>query len=341
MDDTAKVKRSMIGVLITSLILLVPSVIAWLVNLEIAIQSSSPDWALFSKIIPASLFKVFAPLAADYSTVTTLVPVMIFAFPVIAAFVAIKRINKDESLATISWFPYPHRFGFFLVMLGLTGTLYGLLIGMSTSGISSLTGEATADSISESLERLLNGTATALLSSLAGLAGAFVAAEPVTWVFRHFAGVVEAEEEIALSETMEILTNDLMELSKASREVKDLLAPEKAQGLYDVLNHLDESVGNVLGGITSANDKLDQISTAQQAANESLQLLKKLESMDDSAKATVEKLNSLDEPTLGRSQPDFGECVLRVIEEGTVVIQEITFLSGHIAHGILIANLHQ
>lgn len=319
MVDVAKVKRAMAGVFITSMILLIPSVLIWIVNLEIAIQSLSPDWSLFSKLIPAGVFQKLSPFAADYSTVTTFVPLLIFLFPLISSFMVLRRAGDDEPLAAMPWLPYPHRFGFFLVMLGLTGTLYGLLIGMSTSGINTLTGETSAESISDSLERLLNGTATALLSSLAGLAGAFVAAEPFTWVFRHLAGVVEEEDEVALSETLEILTNDLMELSKASREVRALIVPEKAQGLYDVLNHLDESVRNVLGGITSVNDKLSEISEAQQAANESLLLLKKLETMDVSASATLEKLNALSDISSTSRSIDsridgLGNCLLSIKE---------------------------
>ena len=68
---------------------------------------------------------------------------------------------------------------------GTVGTLYGLLIGLDVSGVKELGDKAqTVDKINDSLDQLLGGTATALLSSLLGLVGAFLALRPLTWLYQ-------------------------------------------------------------------------------------------------------------------------------------------------------------
>jgi len=171
-------------------------------------------------------------------------------------------------------------------MLGLAGTLYGLLIGLDISGVADLAEKApSADSIRTSLDRLLAGTATALLSSLVGLIGAFLAAKPIPWLFRAVTGIETDESKRTLSETVERLTEDLRGLSKASRTFAAYLRPESLDGLFAKLDRQENAIEELQKQVATAVTHLSGIQTAQSETNTKLQ---KIESLEEAVKALLE-----------------------------------------------------
>jgi DNA repair exonuclease SbcCD ATPase subunit len=170
-------------------------------------------------------------------------------------------------------------------MLGLAGTLYGLLIGLDISGVSDLAEKApSADSIRTSLDRLLAGTATALLSSLVGLVGAFLAAKPLPWIFRSITGIEADESKRTLSETVERLTEDMRGLSKASRTFAAHLRPESLDGLFARLDRQESAIDELQKKVSDAVDQLTQIKAGQTETNAKLQ---KIESLEEAVKALL------------------------------------------------------
>ena len=236
--NTAPSRRSLLALALACLIPLPFFTGALLVNIEIAIRVFSPTFHVLDRILPQGLYHIWAILSADLSTVSTLIPVLILAIPLGQAIRIVRRLESDPTFAQrLGPDPYPSHFGFFQVMLGLTGTLYGMYIGLDVSGVSELAGQTpTADTIRQSLDRLLGGTATALLSSLVGLIGAFITARPVPWLFGRITGIKADETRQTLTATIERLTDDLRGLSQASRTFADLLNPDTAQA---VLQRMD------------------------------------------------------------------------------------------------------
>ena len=99
----------------------------------------------------------------------------------------------------------------------MAGTLYGLFIGLDVSGVKELGEDGQmVDKIKQSLDQLLGGTATALLRSLLGLVGAFVAAKPLNWLFQWATELFD-DEDLCLSQTIECLVEDMKALGDASR----------------------------------------------------------------------------------------------------------------------------
>ena len=121
-----------------SLALLLVSLVVWLVNLEVALQSYSPGLVLISDLLPGWLYLKLAWLSADLSTISTLVPVLLFLFPCLQGWKVLRSGNDVLQRREIPSDPYPLNFSYFLVMLGLAGTLYGLLIGLDVSGVKEL-----------------------------------------------------------------------------------------------------------------------------------------------------------------------------------------------------------
>jgi len=212
---------------------------AFLVNVEIALRIFSPTFHPLEHVLPPGLYHAWAVLSADLSTVSTLIPLLLLVFPLAQTMRIFRRLESDPTFAQRQGpDPYPSHFGFFQVMLGLTGTLYGMYIGLDVSGVSELAGHApTPDTIRQSLDRLLGGTATALLSSLVGLVGAFLTARPIPWIFGRVTGVKTDETRQTLTATIERLTDDLRGLSQASRTFTDCLNPENAATLLQRLDH--------------------------------------------------------------------------------------------------------
>jgi predicted nucleic acid-binding Zn-ribbon protein len=259
-----------------SLALLVVSLVAWLVNLEVALQSYSPGLVLISDLLPSWLYLQLAWLSADLSTISTLVSVLLFLFPCVQGWKVLRAGNDVLQRREIPSDPYPLNFSYFLVMLGLAGTLYGLLIGLDVSGVKALGEDGqTVDKIKESLDQLLGGTATALLSSLLGLVGAFLAAKPLTWLFQ-WATELSEEEELGLAETIERLVGDMQSLGDASRAFGERL---DGTSIQDVPNTLVEIKGELAGlkeELARANQRIEGLGDSQKQGQEMLAPLQEL-----------------------------------------------------------------
>ncbi len=284
------------------LLMAVPLLLLWLINLDVALRAVNPQLAGMGRLGPLWFTAWAESMAVDFSTVSTLVPLLIFIFPLIMSLriIAKQRVNPDY-IHSLQWDPYPPQFPFFLVMLGLTGTLYGLFIGLGVSGVAEL-GEATADTIRETIDRLLDGTATALLSSLVGLIGAFLVARPLTWLFRRVAGVPAAEDHQPLSETLAVLNRDLGELARSSREFSDHM---RGFALEDIaveirastqsLAQLREGIGNLEKGMATLVEIDGRIAEQLQSlsALENLGELRRLRAIEESQGRADETLAAL------------------------------------------------
>lgn len=223
----------------------------WVVNLEEAIRLYFADVSFLARFLPASIYQVGMRCAADLSTVSTLVPFLMFAFPAVQGFRAVGR-HLAESEEELIWRPYPPHFAFFLIMLGLTGTLYGLLIGLQSSGVEALASTGLkGEAVQDSVERLLSGTATAVLSSLVGLIGAFIAARPLAWLFCISLPLEIAEE---LPEDLEATVNRLSEglgrMDRTVREVTRSLEPLPFAKLAQQLEQLETQNAELVAGVS-------------------------------------------------------------------------------------------
>lgn len=257
---------------LAALIVLVPCLGAWLVNLEEALSTVD---LLQAPLLPEDMRRWFLPFAVDLSTISTLVPVLLFLYPLIVSLRVARLKRTDPSrIPTLIYDPYPPHFSFFLVMLGLAGTLYGLYIGLDISGVAKL-GESlpTPEAIQETLDRLLDGTATALLSSLFGLIGAFVAARPLTWLFQWAAGYGGEEEPISLTQTLTHLNRELNGLEQSARAFREQLGLQDAGKLTDQLDRID----NRVEAVQSAHERLGgQVGELVEGQRETTQLLSRL-----------------------------------------------------------------
>ena len=259
-----------------SLALLLVSLVAWLVNLEVALQSYSPGLVLISDLLPSWLYLKLTWLSADLSTISTLVSVLLFLFPCLQGWKVLRAGNDVLQRREIASDPYPLNFSYFLVMLGLAGTLYGLLIGLDVSGVKELgEGGQTVDEIKGSLDQLLGGTATALLSSLLGLIGAFLAAKPLSWCFQ-WATELSDDEDLSLTETIERLVGDMHSLGDASRAFGERL---HGTSIQDVPNTLVEIKGELAGlkeELARANQRIEGLGDSQKQGKEMLAPLQEL-----------------------------------------------------------------
>ncbi len=205
-------------------VLLVPAVVLWLVNLELALRGIVPGGVLLSTLLPERLWLWGQSLSADLSTVSTLVPVLLLWFPFRQAWKILRAGGDAEVSYRYGLEPYPPHFTFFLVMLGLAGTLYGLLLGLSVSGLQGVVdGVPSAEDLPAVLERLMAGTATALLSSLVGLAGAFLAARPLTAIFVWASAIEAVEDDGSIEESVEHLRQRLSALTVAIGDFSEQL----------------------------------------------------------------------------------------------------------------------
>ena len=248
---------------VVSLCTLFFSAVAWLVNLEIALQVIFPDLTFIDSLVPILIYDWFAWLSADLSTISMLVPLLLALFPCIQCWRVLKAGNNELVRRKISSDPYPENFSYFLVMLGLAGTLYGLFIGLDVSGVKEL-GEKDQQigNINESLDQLLGGTATALLSSLLGLIGAFLAARPLTWIFQ-WATDLHEEEELGLSETIEKLAGDMQKLGDASRAFGERLEGTNVHEMPATLAEIRTELAGLRQELADANKKIAHLGDSQ------------------------------------------------------------------------------
>lgn len=279
-------------------ILLIPATAVWLVNLELALQAAGASCTFSENLLPAGLYSLLTPFAADLSTISTLVPLLLLAFPAFMG-IRIRVLAKYDPgyLRRVVYDPYPPHFPFFLVMLGLTGTLYGLLIGLSVSGVEELGAVVpTAGSIQGTIDRLMGGTATALLSSLLGLVGAFLAARPLTWIFRRAAGITEEETQRTVVEVVASLTHDLQSLGHASREFSESLNVAAAEGINQQLAQIGNSLSLLADGMSESNTRLQKLLEVQERTAGQMELmnhlreLERLEKIENASAAASERL---------------------------------------------------
>jgi len=250
-------------------LLLIPATLAWLINIEMALKVVWPAWAQRDRLLASPAFDLFYRMAADLSTISTLVIVLILFFPLLMA----RRVrayaqHNPDRMRRLVYDPYPPHFPFFLVMLGLVGTLYGLLIGLTISGVTDLGARAASPSaIQDALDQLLDGTATALLSSLWGLVGAFVAARPMTWLFHWAACLPGDEEPVMLSDTLRRLNNDLAELGHTARAFQERLGHSAIETIPVVLGEMRDVLNAMRDDSRTAQEKAlaQQAESARQA----------------------------------------------------------------------------
>lgn len=287
-------------------VLLVPAVMAWLVNLELAMKVFAPSWKVLEYVLPGWIFRACVSLSVDMSSVSTLVPVLLFLFPLIQGIRVLRgHLRLPVPITGNEWMPYPPHFPYFLIMFGLFGTLYGLLIGLEVSGVEDFVAyRPTTDSISQSLTRLLAGTSTAIWSSLLGLIGAFLAALPIPWLFRRLMGVERPPETVSLAHTIHSLTIDLRGLGEASREFRRILAPEVVDGFLRKLDGLGIVLRNLTGATertTSAIEKLaeerlqerEAIHQQTAALKEISGRVQQLEVIRDTGQQTLSRLDTI------------------------------------------------
>lgn len=255
----------------------------WLVNLELALVQGNVELLRVAAGLPEGLRAFCLSCAQDLSTVSTLVPLLICLFPAWQAFRVSRALNRGEDPPLISR-PYPPHFPFFLIMLGLAGTLYGLLIGLQNSGVETAADEMSADAVRTAVDRLLSGTATAVLSSLVGMIGAFVAARPVTWLFCSLLPPQAADEvSDSLEDTVLRLTEGLGRMDRTVRTITQSLAPVPLETLATRLEALEvqnQRVADHLERLTSATESAHQalsalpdVAKAQQSVSDQLQEL--------------------------------------------------------------------
>ena len=224
--------------------LLGPVLLAFAVNVELGLRVFWPGCGLVEGLLPGALFRQLARFSVDLSAVSTLVPLLMLAFPLVQGLRILRRKPLDAAfIRNLKADPYPAHFAFFLVMLGLVGTLHGMWIGLRTSGIDAVAAQSgSPEAIQETLDRLLGGTATAIISSLVGIVAAFFAARPVPWLFRRLIRIAEEEQRQTLSQTLETLNHDLAALGNSARgwneEMEKIHPARLPQQLDAIVEHL-------------------------------------------------------------------------------------------------------
>lgn len=327
-------QRAMLLLALACLIPLPFCIGAFLVNIEMAIRVFVPTFHLFDRVFPHGLFHVWQILSADLSTVSTLIPVMILVFPLAQLIRIHLKRESDPTLAQrLGPDPYPSHFGFFQVMLGLTGTLYGMYIGLDVSGVSELAGQTpTADTIRQSLDRLLGGTATALLSSLVGLIGAFVTARPVPWIFGRVTGVKADETRQTLTATIERLTDDLHGLSQASRTFTDYLNPDTANTVLQRMDRQEAATRDACASLAAILKQLEILNQNQAIQTRQLTVMESLVGIATSARDKQDQANAV-LAAIAQSQTESAGRLSK-LDGIDLSLQQITGAIRHLAEGV-------
>ncbi|MBT3193579.1 MAG: hypothetical protein HN341_13600 [Verrucomicrobia bacterium] len=247
------------AVSILSGILSLGFLLLWALNLEVAIRLFCDGLDLLSTVLPGAFYRFGVGCAADLSTISTLVPLLVFAFPAWQGFRALRHYRRTEDVE-LRWRPYPPHFAFFLIMLGLAGTLYGLMIGLQSSGVEAVAKSGlSSDAVQDSVQRLLSGTATAVLSSLVGLLGAFFAARPIAWIFCRSLPLVIAEElPEDLEDTVDRLCEGLGRMDRTVREVTRSMTPIPFEQITKQLDAIHAQHGELTQGMRQMCAALDR-----------------------------------------------------------------------------------
>jgi hypothetical protein len=270
-------------------ILLIVCTVLWLINLEFAIKLFHPNFSLFLQYIPANLYPHLEVLSADFSTVTTLVPLLICLFPLIS----LQKLQKNYKTEITETFPYPENFPFFLVMMGLAGTLYGLLIGLDSSGLTSLDSNTSgASEIGETIDRLLDGTATALLSSLVGIIGAFIVVKPVPMIFQTFLHITDNEEN-DIEQVIQNLTSQFGNLNNIVEKFSETIGKYNDTDIPQNIQNIEKAFFKLLEQQSINTEFLQHIHKQQELTNTLLVPLANLEKLSLLSQIS-EKMSKLD-----------------------------------------------
>jgi hypothetical protein len=139
---------------------------AWLVNLDVALRFLAGGNGLYlQRIIPPAVYRVLARLAVDHSTVSTLLPLLLFAFPAGLGW----WLRSSRSLprwARPTHTPYPLWFTKFCIMAGMFGTLVGMWFGLPSIGTDA---NGAVIQVQKALTMHIEGFRTAIASSVVGL----------------------------------------------------------------------------------------------------------------------------------------------------------------------------
>ena len=256
---------------------MIPAFFAWIVNVEIGMRTIFPGWKLLESVLPSFIYDSFLIFADDLSTISTFIPLLLILYPLVMSWKVWKlKAEQEESLSKLEHDPYPDNFPFFLVMLGLVGTLYGLLIGLDVSGVKSIGDDTDSpDRIKDALDQLLGGTSTALLSSLVGLLGAFLAAKPMTAVF-HWAACLPKVESVGLGETLGGLIEDMKTLSDSSREFSERLNSTHVQEVSTTLSEIRTEMTGLRQELAHTNQIIEGLGETQKAGQNMLGYLGQL-----------------------------------------------------------------
>jgi len=122
---------------------------------------------------------------------------------------------------------------------------------------------------------LLGGTSTALLSSLVGLLGAFLAAKPMTAVFQ-WAACLPKVESVGLGETLEGLISDMKSLSDSSREFSERLNSTHVQEVSTTLSEIRTEMTGLRQELAHTNQIIEGLGEAQKAGQNMLGYLGQL-----------------------------------------------------------------
>jgi hypothetical protein len=249
----------------------------WAINLEAAVRLFYAGACVCSRILPDALYGFGLRCSADLSTVSTFVPLLVFAFPAWQGIRALVRYGRTDD-SELLWRPYPPHFAFFLVMLGLAGTLYGLMIGLQSSGVEGVAASGVSgEEVQDSVQRLLAGTATAVLSSLVGLVGAFFAARPLAWLFCRSLPLRIAEElPEDLEETVDRLCEGLGRMDRTVREVTRSLEPMPFEKIAKQLEALETQQRELVTGMSRASVALERCADGLSGADAADQKLERL-----------------------------------------------------------------
>jgi hypothetical protein len=258
-------------------VLMIPAFFAWVVNVEIGMRTIFPGWKLLESVLPSFIYDSFLIFSDDLSTISTFIPLLLILYPLVMSWKVWKlKAEQEGALSKLEHDPYPDNFPFFLVMLGLVGTLYGLLIGLDVSGVKSIGEDADSpDRIKNALDQLLGGTSTALLSSLIGLLGAFLAAKPLT-AFFHWAACLPKVESVGLGETIEGLVEDMKTLSNSSREFSERLNSTHVQEVSTTLSEIRTEMTGLRQELSHTNQIIEGLGEAQKAGQSMLGYLGQL-----------------------------------------------------------------
>jgi hypothetical protein len=171
MTDSTKTVRLRsklpLAVVVASSLLSLFGFSAWIVNCDVALRFLSGGEGLRLRyILPSGLYSFLAQMAVDQSTVSTLLPAMLFGFPAFVGWWLVrgKPIPRwDDARFT----PYPAWFCKFSISAGMFGTLLGMLFGLPSGTIGDISQSATH--VQSSLLLLIEGFKTAVVSSIVGM----------------------------------------------------------------------------------------------------------------------------------------------------------------------------